>query len=79
MGRPTRCKYGIDNHQVAGGGWGYWAFQDGTYDQCRLWAGEHIFHFPECGSAVTSDGSIWIDDASWLELFDTVPVRDRAR
>lgn len=78
VGRPTRCKYGIDNHGVAGGGWGYWAMPDGRYDQCRLWTGEHEFHFLETGSAVSTDGTIWIDDASWVALVDAVPTREWA-
>lgn len=72
MARAHRCKYGIDNHGVAGGGWGYWAMPDGRYDQCRLWAGEHEFHFIETGPAVSTDGSIWIDDVSWMPLHDNI-------
>lgn len=70
--KERRCRYGL-----AGGAWGYWALSDGTYDQCRLREGSHVFHFLGCGSAVSSDGTIWLDNVSWLALFDTVPVVDR--
>ena len=52
--------------------------QGGNGDRCRRLKGHEgqsiahaEWHFPDCGSAVTSDGK-WIDDERWKTMLDEV-------
>lgn len=51
-------------------------------DQCRRFRGHEVsseihaqWHFPDCGSAVTSDGK-WITDARWMTMFAQVEAAE---